>query len=197
MNAQIRDVALSILREFPSIDLRNGSSGEEQWCAILGERLNQISRVSAVASRSKSNYYPGTRQTIDLLVRLEDNSQLWLECKGAWKACFGDSGRPNPAYRKHLLSDDPKEHSCLSDIRHKLTRISTPGDFIGELLIGFDSVHRPMDADIAELMEVAGLNRYPWEGYHLRWANPNDHDHSFGCWLWLRPAVVPKLGKVE
>ncbi len=196
MNARIREVALTLLRELASVDLRDGNAYEEDWCVDIAERLNRTLPVSATASRKKGNYYPGSRQSVDLLVKFPDRPTLWLESQGAWKSCFGDTGKSNPAYRKHLLHEDPKEHSALSDILSKLTQIATPGDFVGELLIGFDSVQSPMDAEIAELIERAGLNRHPWESYHLRWSNPNDSRYSFGCWLRVRP-VLPPIGTTE
>lgn len=191
MEAQIRELALTILRDLPNLDLRNGFTGEEEWCGELADRLKNYLPITATASRGKSNYYPGTRQSIDLMIRFQNETCLWLECKGAWKSCFGDTGKANPSFRKHLLRDDPKEHSALSDIRYKLTQITTASDYVGELLVGFDSVLRPMDKDVDELIETAGLNRHPWEGYHLRWVNPNDHKYSFGCWLWIRPVGTP------
>ena len=194
MDARISEVALTLLREMPSVDLRNGNSYEADWCVELAERLNRAPPVSATATTGKANFYPESRQSIDLLVRFDDGARLWLECKGAWKSCFGDSGKMNPVYRKHLFHENPREHSALSDIRHKLPQLTKSGDYVGELLIGFDSVKCPMDAEIAELIEKAGLNRHPWESYHLRWSNPSDGRYSFGCWLWVRPAVVPATG---
>lgn len=191
METRIREIALAVLRELPKIDLKDGHIYEEEWCRQLAERFNAQFPVSATATRRKDNFYPASRLLIDLLIRFENDACLWLESKGAWKSCLGDTGELNRSFRKHLLRDDPSEHTALSDIRHKLPKIATIGDYVGELLIGFDSVLRPMDKDVEELIEIASLNRYPWEGYHLRWTNPNDHRYSFGCWLWIRPVALP------
>jgi hypothetical protein len=67
MDARVREVALTLLREMTSVNLRNGHSYESDWCAALAEWLNRALSVSATATTGKANWYPESRQSIDLL----------------------------------------------------------------------------------------------------------------------------------
>ena len=65
--------------------------------------------------------------------------------------------------------DESKTHTVPLDLK-KLSRLSkTDAAFVGVLLVGFDSDAAPMDADVAELVMLAGLDAEPWKSAANDW----------------------------
>ena len=122
-----------------------------------------------------------------------DRVQQDQEASGrpAWKEYWRQQGGELicRSYLLHPLVKDlpPKTHTVPLDLK-KLTTLHTPDAHrVGMLLIGFDTEEAPMDPDVAELADLASLNRLPWRAAAASWADRHREGCRVRCWLWQRP----------
>jgi hypothetical protein len=187
---QLGSVLLDSLQQWCSARqmYADGWVKETRWSNELGEVLNAQGMRTV-----HQGPYPGSRKSCDLISHLGDGSEFWLEIKGAWLITrpFVHSdgrrigGKRNTSYRKHLFHED---ESALKDVAVKLSSIAGPNKYVGFLLIGFDSVHLPMDKEIDELLSKGQLNSGAWTAMYRDWPNQLDKDYRIRCWFWYRSA---------
>jgi hypothetical protein len=151
--------------------------------------------------------YPGNRKRkCDLVIRVGDAGQLWLELKlacKAWFNCQGGAAYSNSVYLQYLQGKH-HTHSFRHDFE-KLGSASIPdGDYRAVCLIGFDSVDAPMDAQVAAVVRAARKENGLWlaatEGH---WPDRRCPEFRISVWSWLlapqkRPAernAAPDRGR--
>jgi hypothetical protein len=98
-------------------------------------------------------YYPGLMKTCDMVIHL-DGVEVWVEVKLASKAYFNCEREinSNPVFLSYLFGANHRTHSAAQDIS-KLVSHAPQSASKALLLIGFDSSNRPMDSEIAQLIE--------------------------------------------
>jgi hypothetical protein len=136
--------------------------------------------------------YPGTRKRCDLVLDLPDGSTLWLEVKGAWREWWAKKGSL-AMYRSYLLAPHvpsvSRSHSAVQDVTKLKWALPPHADYVGLLIVGFDSADDPMDQDIVDLGQYTGLNDKPWASYHEHWDDPYRPGNRVRCWLWCKAAT--------
>jgi hypothetical protein len=167
---------------------------EPAWSKRLAVLLTEAGFPAKAECRYPCTPPPGhRRQSCDVVVELPGGGRLWLELKGAWRAYWKARGGLL-IYRSYLLHPlvpdlDPKSHTVPLDLE-KLGRLP-PADaaHVAALLIGFEADDDPMDADVAELVQLAELGQAPWTTHADRWPAHHQPGHSVRCWLWSWPVV--------
>jgi len=135
--------------------------------------------------------YPrSNRKKCDIVVGLDPKEQLWLELKLASKAWFNCEGGPayNDSLFRSYLRGTHRSHSFRQDFE-KLTdnpEYWSAEDYRSVCLIGFDSVARPMDAEVTEMVrevqQAGSLWRLVSEGH---WHDRRCSDFRISAWCWL------------
>lgn len=157
---------------------------EPSWSQRLAELLSKASYPTI-----PENPYPAISgqprvQFCDNVITLPDGSTLWLENKGAWKTYWRQRGNV-AKFRSHLFTSN---NSAAHDVTKIATLCRPSANYIGILLLGFDSLDDPMGGDIDEFRITAQLNSADWTeaSMHLpdRW-RPRERVHA---WFWWRPA---------
>jgi len=142
--------------------------------------------------------YPGSGEECDLVFDVGARGQLWLELKLAWKAWFTCRSGPiysNKSYGNYLRSAR-RSHSFRRDFgKHKNAGIPA-GDHLAVCLIGFDWVQKPMDTDVAAVVETARHEDGPWmPATERHWPDRRCLDFRINVWSWvLSPQVMPAIG---
>lgn len=155
-------------------------------------RLEQLLPEYGYPTEREVPYPYNRRRKCDNVVTLPGGARLWLENKGAWKDYWMQNGG-SWIYRSYLLHplvaglDATKTHTVPLDFE-KLYPLRRPeADYIGFLLLGFDSAADPMDDDVAELTRRAGLNKRPWSVAATGWKDAYRPGCRVQAWLWQRP----------
>ena len=144
---------------------------------------------------------PGKKWRCDLVVQRPDREKIWIEVKGAWKEWWRQQGGGDLIYRSYLLHplvpnlDTSKTHTVPFDLERLGTLRPPDATDVGMLLVGFDSCKNPMDADVAELVDLAGLGEWPWIGVHTAWPDAYRPGERVRCWLWLREVLQGEQGQ--
>lgn len=136
--------------------------------------------------------YPGSRgRRCDLVVHAAPAGRVWVELKLAWKAwfnCQGGGTYSNPSYLPYLQGRH-HTHSFRHDFDKLGTAALPAGDGRAVCLIGFDRVHAPMDAEVADVVRAARDECGPWEtATGRRWPDRRCQDFRIGVWTWLLPS---------
>jgi hypothetical protein len=165
---------------------------EVEWSKRLAELLiaEGIPTELECDYRDRCNgLLPGRRQRLDLLLKLGE-AVLAVEVKGAWSDYWG---RRNKIYRSYLLHplviglDATKTHTVPYDLL-KLSQLRPPQvDYIGQLLIGFECPDDPMDSDVDQLIDLAGLD--DWESSYDQWSSPSVSGQRVRCWFWWKSST--------
>ena len=135
------------------------------------------------------NRYPKSGRNCDLILRLPGDRRLWLETKIAWWTWPASAGAVNSGLcTKHLTS--VTDNSAYRDITEKLPLVTNEADFVGELIIGFDSLEHPLDALVHRLVREAGVSGPDWMTFYSDWPNPQDSAYRVRTWLWCRAVGV-------
>jgi hypothetical protein len=132
----------------------------------------------------------------DLVITFAKGRRIWIEVKGAWKYyCYENETLHN--YYGYLFFPlkkvAKKSHSAAQDLRKLEVLGSRDADYVGLLLVGFDSTlpDADMTTDIGEFVRLAKIDRRPWtESKCDSWP-----DRYFGeqclarirSWFWRRP----------
>ena len=91
-----------------------------------------------------------------------------------------------PHTNGYLLGDD--SHAGAAHDFVKLSRFG-PSDAVGTgvLLIGLDSLHKSMDADVMELQSQGGIFSNGWSLVtHRTWADRRNAAFRINFWFWYR-----------
>lgn len=164
---------------------------EPCWSQRLAELLSQ----NGFPTRAEVPYPRSPRTRCDCVVTLRSGSKLWLEIKGAWKH-YWDSRGGAWIYRSYLLHplvaglDKRRTHTAPLDLRKLAALSPSDGSHAGLLLVGFEKSDAPMDAEISQLVQLAGLDRSPWAMTQDSWADPYRPSLNERCWLLHRPVSV-------
>lgn len=172
-----------IFAHLRTLDWKDGWVSEADCYESLGAAFRNR---GVAATIDRQNPFPDGSGYCDLVVPLsEPHGSFWLEVKGAWRAVARDPKWVNRNYRGHLLSLARGKHSALRDVTEKLPRITQPGDWVGELVIGFDRTTLPIpDADIARLTELGSLGHWTLE--QEQWSYGLTAEYRVRVWLWSR-----------
>lgn len=160
---------------------------EPAWTARLGEMLRE--RGWDIATEVA--YPKNRRKKCDLVVTTGVGERIWIELKGAWKQYWLELGNRfiYESYLFHPLKpglDQSKTPTAALDLA-KLRDLQRPNAHaVALLVIGFDSSDSPMDADIAEFTELAGLAEPEWETSGDQWLDRRGPRLNVKCWLWIR-----------
>lgn len=130
--------------------------------------------------------YPNrsTRRLCDNVVIFGDDTVLWMENKGAWKEYWRQEGKVGK-FRSHLLESG---NSALHDV-DKIAPLCQPhAQWLGLLLLGFDSAAAPMDDDVREFAQLGALDRAPWSSASIHWPDRWRPAENVHAWFWWRPA---------
>ncbi len=133
----------------------------------------------------------------DIVAQLPGEGALWLEVTQAWKAWFSDKGKIKKGnrrkYENHLFAPvaggKRRVRTAQQDIM-RLRELRRPeADYAGALLIGFDTIDSPMDAEVECLIEWLELVDEGWEVFGPNtWEDSNDSRCRINCWfLCLKP----------
>jgi hypothetical protein len=161
----------------------------------LGKRLTEetlttwllLKRLKAAGCEADAEvHYPGTRKECALVLRGSDKRGFWIEVKYAWKGWYGCNGKAgrSPNFKGYLLGDY-SHPGTAHDFRKlmKLSRLHARG--LGVLLVGLDSLKRPMDAEIVRLVEQENLTAEGWSlAAHKSWPDRRNDSFRINCWFW-------------
>ncbi len=136
--------------------------------------------------------YRGSREECDLLVALADKMRFWIEIKLAWKNWLRNDGLKgfSSNYRGYLFGDE-SHRGTVHDF-DKLERVRQPdAQWLGVLLIGFDSNEASMTSDIQELIDKKQLLARGWSLTSKdRWADRRNTSFGISAWFWMREATA-------
>ena len=160
---------------------------EPSWSRRLAELLPD----SGLPARAEVCYprHTGVQGGFcDVVATLPNKTDLWLEIKGSWPLYWG---RKNGVYRSYLFHPllpglGDKSHTVPLDIEKLRVLRHEDASHCGLLLLGFDSDGDPMDADVAELVQLAGLVQPPWATCTRSWKAVNRPGENVKCWMWVR-----------
>jgi hypothetical protein len=160
---------------------------EIAWEKALCGRLNQHGYHSAW----QVPFPQDPRKKCDIVTSV-DGKKMWIELKSAWKAWIDEKNtfRTNNRSFKPYLFGKGKTHSAAGDIRKLETLTKPDADYLGGLLVGFDSVTDPMDPEVSERIAEMDMIDKGWEvaGPHT-WADLNNPACRHACWFWFREAA--------
>ncbi|HEY3318943.1 MAG TPA: hypothetical protein VGP72_00500 [Planctomycetota bacterium] len=167
---------------------------EPQW----SKRIVELLRAEGLVAECECGYGAGTRDRCDVVIMLPEVGKFWLEIKGAWKEYWREKGTNDLLYRSYLLHplvpglDKTKTHTVPLDLQ-KLARLTrADASYVGMLLVGFDSSEAPMDADVAQLVQLARLGIEPWTAVATGWLDTYRPGQRVRVWFWYRG--VPQSG---
>ena len=158
---------------------------EVEW----SKRLAELLIADGVPTETEVAYPVHQRKRRDLRLQLDGGQSLTIEVKGAWSDYWG---RRNKIYRSYLLHpllpdlDATKTHTVPFDLLKLSTLRSPETDFVGQLLIGFESPDDPMDEDVELLKNLANLSE--WTESTDTWVSPTVPGQRVRCWFWHRVA---------
>jgi hypothetical protein len=141
---------------------------------------------------AETSYPDQSSRKCDVVFKRSDGATVWMEVKCSWTySTESECSVPNKFLKKHLLSESPREHSALFELQSKLLRlIGRPeADYVGLLLVCFDSKDQPLEDRYVERLRVeGGLNRSSWSEHALEpWENPNNPRCRIRAFYWERP----------
>lgn len=136
----------------------------------------------------REHQYPGTREECDLVITLSTDTRVWVEVKHAWKSWFNCdcTTGASSAYKGYLFGD--ASHKGAAHDFDKLETVASPhAQWIGVLLIGWDSNSRPMYGDVQELVRQKELVKRGWSlAASRRWADRRNPAFGIATWFWMR-----------
>ena len=109
--------------------------------------------------------------------------KLWLEMKMAWKDWHlrGDKASNFDAY----LNGASKTHSFAQDFDKLSMLTAEHGQYAGELLIGLDSIKKPMIENVSAAIEKIDLRFWRQMGPET-WIDRNCSDYRFHLWFFCK-----------
>ena len=148
---------------------------EVEWARALATRLGGQREVA---------YPADPRKRCDLVV-----DGCWIEVKGLWPAWWAARGQRSiyEAYLFDPLKPYPKlgkDHTAARDLIKLKGLSAVDATAVGMSLVGFDSVVRPCDGDVAEFARLAGLGSW-WHG-SAAWADAQRPGEAVRVWGWFR-----------
>lgn len=164
---------------------------ELEWSKRIAELLSASGTPTdtEVEYPNQSHLPKRARRRRDLRIHLDESRTISIEVKGAWSDYWG---RKNRIYRSYLLHplvaglDATKAHTVPLDLL-KLSELRQPEtDFVGQLLVGFETADDPMTSDVELLKTVAGLSE--WTESSTSWDSPTVAAQRVHCWFWHRAA---------
>ena len=184
--------ATTIVKGAPTgLNWYGGYAGNRQTEPQWSRRLVELLRADGLDAKRECRYPGLPRARCDVVIDLGAGETLWLEIKGAWKEYWRQQGN-EWIYRSYLLHplvaglDKTKTHTAPLDLKKLETLTRRDAAYVGMLLVGFDSDTAPMDADVAELVRLAGLEMQPWTTVSTGWPDPHRPGCRVRCWLWHR-----------
>jgi hypothetical protein len=124
------------------------------------------------------------KRLCDNVVVFPDQSVMWMENKGAWKEWWRQQGKVGK-FRSHLMESG---NSALHDVEKVAPLCEPHAQWLGILLLGFDSSAAPMEPDVAEFAARAQIDCEPWVPASMHWPDrwrPGERVHA---WFWWRAA---------
>jgi len=159
---------------------------EPEWSRRLAEQL----RGDQIAANAEVGYPDKPRTKCDLVIAAGDES-FWIEIKGSWKEYCHKSGTMGNYY-SYLLHplvaglDKTKSHTAAIDVQRVSTLAPDAATWIGFLLVGFDSLQRPMETEVLQLANLSGISKLPWHCVSSSWPDPYRPNEHVKCWFWYR-----------
>lgn len=168
-----------------SIHYKKYKINERCW----NDRLANLLTSKGFSALTEVKYPDSNSDKCDIVIQ-GNNVKIWLEVKSAWKRWFdSETGnlsekRRSASYKGYLLGDVHRNHSSAQDIE-KLNRLSNKdADYIGLLIIGFDTVDKPMEPDVEKLIVMTELQKQGWQIYGPEiWPDRNYPDCRYNCWF--------------
>jgi hypothetical protein len=164
---------------------------EVEWSKRLAQLLTSggVPTSAEVEYPNQSHLPKRKRKRRDLRLQLDGSQTMSIEVKGAWSDYWG---RRHITYRSYLLHplvprlDATKSHTVPFDLL-KLSELRRPEtDFVGQLLVGFETPDDPMAPDVETLSTLAGLSE--WSESSDAWDSPTVSGQRVHCWFWQRAA---------
>ncbi len=158
---------------------------EPEW----SNRLAALLTDAGMPTNAEVAYPAKPRTRCDLVVQCDDAS-IWIEVKGAWRSYWAKQGGLW-IYRSYLLHplvgglDASKTHTAPLDLAKLESLTPKDCDAVGLLLIGFDEPGDPMDADVADLEQRAGLHG-DWSRFSHVWPDAHRPGYDVKAWFWCR-----------
>ncbi|HWE97265.1 MAG TPA: hypothetical protein VG269_25120, partial [Tepidisphaeraceae bacterium] len=150
------------------------------------QRLKELLEAFGHTVRKECSYpdSPGCSPSnfCDNVVTFADGRILWLENKGAWKDYWVRKGMLGK-FRSHLLVS---QNSAAHDVQKLAPLVGPHADYVGLLLIGFDTISDPMDAEMDEFRRVTLLDRLPWMTASVNWPDRWRVGHRIWAWFFWR-----------
>jgi hypothetical protein len=185
----VTEAAAAILRELRTWDWLHGNfDWPEKTCTQ--ELAAQLTAEGAFPTTTgPGTRYPKSRRMCDLILLLPGGGRLWLENKIAYWIWPTNCRGVNRGLCTMRLTSRT-ENSAYRDITEKLPLVRNVGDFVGQLVIGFDAATESLDPLIDQLVQEAGLSGSEWLCFYDDWPNPESDAYRVRAWLWCRAAVV-------
>lgn len=147
---------------------------EVEWTKVLAKRLGCQREIP----------YPShPKKRCDLVV----DRTCWIEVKGLWPAYWAAQGQ-RAIYEAYLF--DPlkssklgKSHTAARDVIKLGGLLAKDAAVVGLVLVGFDSVREPCNADISEFAQLAGLGSW-WHG-SAAWEDAQMTGQMVKVWGWF------------
>jgi hypothetical protein len=158
---------------------------KEKWERPINDRLTELFIESGCHAQQEIKYPNMPRQKCDLVIDIPLIGKFWLEMKMAWKDWHGNN-KPNSSF-KGYLDGSSKTHSFAHDFE-KLNRLTAEdGQYIGQLLIGFDSENNPMISTVLSVVEKLNLSSHGWQMLGPEtWADRNCSQYRFHIWFFCK-----------
>jgi len=119
----------------------------------------------------------------DLMVHLGDGKSIGVEIKFAWKVWLSTdhAKQTGRAYEAHFSANATPTLDKLEAAPWPEARAAAL------LLIGFDHVEAPMDAEIAGFQQRQSVANRGWKlTAHEAWPDQRDPGYRIACWFWQR-----------
>ena len=168
-----------------------------QALSELGKKLTEETLISWLISKRFNSVdifakpeqkYPGSNEECDLVLHLSRNRQFWIEAKLAWRRWYNCNGSAKGSSSFNgYLHGDATHPGAAHDFR-KLERVTrVDAEWMGVLLIGFDSLKAPMDSAVKELEACEKLVERGWSMVATqKWTDRRNPLFRINCWFWTR-----------
>ena len=123
------------------------------------------------------------------MIRLANGQTVWIEVKASFPEYWRKRGQLYRYEHRLFALDEPgleREASVAKDVRKVGGLSASSADFVGILLVGFDTLSHPMDGDIQKLRDQTGIAMTPWLEASDHWADPYREGQRVHCWFWWR-----------
>lgn len=190
MDREAKSKGLSDYGRYARPDLKKPHC-EVEWIKRLAELLSSggVPTRREVEYPNQGHLPKRSRKYRDLRLELGGSRSMSIEVKGAWSDYWG---RGHKTYRSYLLHplipglDPTKKHTVPFDLRRLSGLLPPETNCIGQLVVGFETLDDPMDADIETLRILAGLS--DWREASETWVPSAVSNQRVRCWFWYRSA---------